>query len=207
MSPRRSIAISLLAAAALSLVAGGSAVAEDQRDVKARQLFAVGKYAEALEIFGNLYAETLHPTYLRNVGRCWQNLREPDKAISSFSEYLRQGKNLSPTQRAEVEGYIHEMEELKRKQKAEATASSGEVDLHPRLTTAAAPPPEAVVSAGPERERGAEDTASPFYTRWWFWTLAAAVVAGGVAGAIVLSSGGTPSADTTFGTMGAHPKP
>jgi tetratricopeptide (TPR) repeat protein len=207
MNLRRSIAISILAVAALSVAAVRPALAEDRREVQARQLFGVGKYAEALEIFGNLYAETLHPTYLRNVGRCYQNLREPDKAISSFSEYLRQAKNLAPAQRAEVEGYIREMEELKRKQKAE-TAAGGDVDLRPRETTkSASPRADALVSSGPESARDRQDTSSPIYTRWWFWTAAAVLVAGGVAGVLVLRSDGTPSATTTFGTMGADPKP
>jgi tetratricopeptide (TPR) repeat protein len=91
----------------------------DQREVSARQLFGVGKYAEALELYGKLYAETAHPTYLRNIGRCYQNLGKPDRAISSFREYLRQARDLAPDQRQVVEGYIAEMESLERKQAAE----------------------------------------------------------------------------------------
>jgi tetratricopeptide (TPR) repeat protein len=92
--------------------------ADDEK--RAREFFALGKYAEALELYGRLYAETAHPTYLRNIGRCFQNLGEPDKAISSFREYLRQARNATPEQRSQVEGYIREMEELKRKREAPA---------------------------------------------------------------------------------------
>src|SRR4051794_2410614 len=67
----------------------------DEREVAARQLFAVGKYAEALDVYGKLCAEAGHPTYLRNIGRCYQNLGEAKKAIPSFHKYLRQAKGLA----------------------------------------------------------------------------------------------------------------
>jgi len=51
---------------------------QDERDVRARELFGLGKYAEALVLFCKLYADTTHPTYLRNVGRCYQNLGQAD---------------------------------------------------------------------------------------------------------------------------------
>jgi tetratricopeptide (TPR) repeat protein len=123
-----------------ALVLSGAARAQppepevDQQEVHARQLFAVGKYGEALELYSKLYAETAHPTYLRNVGRCYQNLGEPDKAISSFREYLRQARDLAPDQRRIVEGYIVEMESLKRKQESERAEGA--------TRTAAAPPTE-----------------------------------------------------------------
>src|SRR6185369_1898085 len=88
------------------------------QEKQAREAFALGNYTGALEIYGRLYAETAHPTYLRNIGRCYQNLGEPEKAISSFREYLRQGKNVTADQRAQIEGYIREMEELKRQREA-----------------------------------------------------------------------------------------
>ena len=45
-----------------------------------------------LELFAKLYAETLQPVYLRNIGRCRQKMREhPDKAIDTFRDYLAKG--------------------------------------------------------------------------------------------------------------------
>jgi tetratricopeptide (TPR) repeat protein len=116
MKPRLSLILALLLTLAGSRLAAAQAPADS--DQRARELFAVGKYAEALEIYGRLYAETAHPTYLRNIGRCFQNLGEPDKAISSFREYLRQARTLTADQRTQVEGYIQEMEALKRKREA-----------------------------------------------------------------------------------------
>jgi hypothetical protein len=91
-------------------------------EVKARGLFAEGRYADALDIYVRLYADKPHPTYLRNIGRCYQNLEQPDKAISSFREYLRQAKQISADQREQVEGYIREMEDLKKRQREAASA-------------------------------------------------------------------------------------
>jgi tetratricopeptide (TPR) repeat protein len=112
--------VSLMLALLVTLAGSRLAVAQAPPDSekRARELFAVGQYSQALEIYGRLYAETAHPTYLRNIGRCFQNLGEPDKAISSFREYLRQAKNLSVEQRTQVEGYIQEMEALKRQREA-----------------------------------------------------------------------------------------
>jgi tetratricopeptide (TPR) repeat protein len=98
----------------------GAAGGEDPREVRAREDFAVGRYQEALELYGKLYVETMHPTYLRNIGRCHQFMGQPDKAINSFREHLRRATDLTATQRAEVEGFIREMEDLKRRQATEA---------------------------------------------------------------------------------------
>lgn len=95
--------------------------AVDQREMKAREAFAMGQYQDALDLFAKLYAEKLHPNYLRNIGRCYQNLGEPDKAINSFREYLRKAKTVASDERQEVEGYIKEMEDLKAKQQATTT--------------------------------------------------------------------------------------
>src|SRR6185369_15189261 len=105
----------VIAAAVPALSVPAFAGDRNDREARAREAFALGRYAEAMELYGKLFAETAHPTYLRNIGRCHQNLGEADQAISSFREYLRQAKNLPAEQRAQVEGYIREMEDLKAK--------------------------------------------------------------------------------------------
>ena len=49
--------------------------ADNATELKAREAFAAGRYEDALNLFAKLYAETLHPVYLRNIGRCHQKLR------------------------------------------------------------------------------------------------------------------------------------
>lgn len=189
------------------LLSGASAAqaAPDPREMSAREAFGAGRYQDALELFAKLYAENLNPVYLRNIGRCYQNLSEPDRAISSFREYMRKGKNIKKAERAEIEGYISEMEALKKTQEAERNAAA---KTAPPATTAvatgppagggptetkvaiterdlaaprpASPPPAIEMSAGPAPE--AEES-HPVYARWWFWAIVGGVVAAGVGGA------------------------
>jgi hypothetical protein len=190
---------SLAFVVALSLVAAVPArvlAAADEREIQAREDFAAGRYQIALEIFARLYAETLHPNYLRNIGRCYQNLGDPDRAITSFRDYLHKGKNISADERAEVEGYIKDMEELKRARAAGAagaakpptvsppTASSPTVSP-PTASLPAAPPPavEPAPRATVDLTRTAPpapEESSPVYERWWFWAAVVGVVGAGV---------------------------
>jgi tetratricopeptide (TPR) repeat protein len=168
------------------LVAGRAVAAADPRELDARKEFAAGRYEAALDIFAKLYAETLHPVYLRNVARCYQNLKQPDRAITSFREYLRKAKNVTPADRAEVEGYIKEMEDLQKQQEAAAAAKPPANPVAPvtPLPASAPPPPQAdrppavVVQAAPAAAPSQES--SPIYARWWFWAAVAGVVAAGV---------------------------
>jgi tetratricopeptide (TPR) repeat protein len=122
-----------------SVVLAGQVQAAPVRDQQARErearaLFAVGSYQKALELYGQLFADTLHPTYLRNIGRCQQLMGEADKAITSFREYLRKAKDLSAQERQEVDGFIAEMSELQaRRQRAEAGGPRAHLERGARL--------------------------------------------------------------------------
>jgi tetratricopeptide (TPR) repeat protein len=189
------------------LVSNRAAAQSDDAELTARKHFVAGEYQQALDIYVTLYAQTLHPTYIRNIGRCYQSMGKPDEAISAFHEYLSKAKNLDPKQRADVDGFIREMEDLKRRRKASAEVAQ---PLAPASAT------ELPRAADRSAERASDSSAveaslrsgatpnegsSPLYTRWWFWTTIGAVAVGGVVTALVLSSGsGTPGAATTFGT-------
>jgi hypothetical protein len=179
---------------------------DDRREVEGRSLFAKGDYQAALDIFATLFADKSDPVYLRNIGRCYQKLDQPAKSIDAFREYLRRGK-VKGAERAEVEGFIQEMEEL---QKRQATTTPPPPDRHPEpAPEAAAPPPVAVATAPVEVAGGSapgatlsqpaappdESSASKgsITHRWWFWTGLAVLVAGGVTVALLVtrSQGGT----------------
>ena len=190
MNYRRGL-LAWVTAVALVLGATRAGADGDPREVKAREDFAAGRYQQALDAFAKLYAETVHPTYLRNNGRCYQNMGDPDRAIISFRDYLRKKKEITPEERAEVEGFIAEMEALKKRRSGVPASSSGDTppptsSITP-LPTAPEPKsggaaPEVLVS---QPARPAEES-SPVYMRWWFWTIvgAAAVGAGiGIAAA------------------------
>jgi hypothetical protein len=106
------------------LALAGAAHADHAAEMKARESFAAGRYDEALQSFAKLYAETLNPIYLRNIGRCQQKLKQPDKAIDAFHDYLvKGGKKISTDERAEINGYIKEMEALRDEQASKQQAT------------------------------------------------------------------------------------
>jgi len=178
----RALAVTLVALAACLRVASACAAPPapaEERDRQARTDFAAGRYQEALDIYAQLYADTLHPTYLRNVGRCYQSMGEPDKAISSFREYLRVAKHLTREQRAEVDGFIKEMQELKRSRPP-----------GPALRPPPGDRPGAVASLN-ARDQGAAPPATHGQIWWW--------VAGGAAvAAVVVAVLATRSSDKPF---------
>lgn len=177
---------------------------KDKREIKAREAFAQGRYEEALDLFAKLYAEKLHPTYLRNIGRCYQNLKMPEKAINSFQDYLRQGKDITVAEQKEVEGYIAEMEKLKKKQEEEAAAKAPPPPPPPPPAPVLAPAPSPEVApaldltANPAPANSA--TEQPFYTKGWFWGVVGVAVVAGVLGGLYLGGVFTPAGQCPSGT-------
>lgn len=140
------IVMTVSAAASMAPVAalaqGLSAKQRDQ-ERKAMTAFAASRYQEAVNIYAELYVEFRDPIYLRNIGRCHQRLRDPDSAISSFEEYLRQNKRITAAEREEIAGFIKEMQQLK-----EARAGAPPPPL-PAPTPAPALPPPVVTPTPP----------------------------------------------------------
>jgi len=175
---------------------------DNATELKAREAFAAGRYEDALNLFAKLYAETLHPVYLRNIGRCHQKLKQPDPAIDKFNEYLAKEKKVSADERKEIDGYIKEMEALKQEQARQATPPPP-ANPPPPVTPVtpvnpnppppyygATPPPTNTSSGMLVAQPPPPDAETPVYKKWWFWTAIGAVVAGGVVAAVVLSKGG-----------------
>ena len=166
-----------------------ASAAADPREMKAREAFAAGRYQDALDVFAKLYAESLNPIYLRNIGRCHQNLGEPDRAIASFRDYLRKANALPAAERKEIDGYIKEMEELKRSREASASSAPTPTPtpvepVTPLPKEVPTPPPSsstasASVVMAPPPPAPAEEP-SPIYGRWWFWAIVGGVVATGL---------------------------
>ena len=172
-------------ALALALGAARADAGGDQRELKAREDFAAGRYQQALDAFAKLYAETLHPTYLRNIGRCYQNLGDPDHAITSFREYLRKHKTITADERAEVDGFIAEMEALQKKKaggasephpdNANATAQSSTITPLPAAPEPKSSGPADAVVTKPSAPAAEEPSV---FSRWWFWTIVSAAAIG-----------------------------
>jgi hypothetical protein len=213
-------AAALGAVLVMVLALAGAAHADHAGEMKAREAFAAGRYDEALQTFAKLYAETLNPIYLRNIGRCQQKLKQPDKAIDAFHDYLiKGGKKISADEKAEINGYIKEMEALRDEQAAKqqpAPPVTPVVPVQPIQPPQPDGPPPGYTAqpataypgaqgaptypAGPDQQQptGAlvgqpsqpqPASSGPVYTKWWFWTIVGAVVVGGVVTAVALSSG------------------
>jgi tetratricopeptide (TPR) repeat protein len=189
--------------------------ARDSRELLAREAFATGRYQEAIDLYGKLYAEKLHPTYLRNIGRCYQKLKEPEKAIDSFRDYLSRAKNLPADEQKEIDGYIADMEALKERQAAEKAQAAKppartteETAAAPAALSSVAPAPNLQpAQPAPQTQLIAEKTAPapespPFYKRAWFWGVAAGVVAVAVVGGLYAGGVFTKSFDPCAGRPG-----
>lgn len=156
-------------------------------DEQARDLFRAERYPEALAVYQRLRAETRHPTYLRNIGRCHQMMRQPAAAIDAFEAYLRDATDLDAGERKEVQGYIAEMRRLEAKP-SPASPPAGAASAPPPASVAVAAPPQApppaptepvMVTAPPAS--AATDGEPSVFRRWWFWAgVGALVVATGI---------------------------
>jgi hypothetical protein len=201
----------LACAIAPAVTVQAASKSKDKREIKAREAFAEGRYQDALDMFAKLYAEKLHPTYLRNIGRCYQNLQQPEKAINAFKDYLRQGKDITATEAKEVESYIAEMESMKKKQDDEAAAKAPPPSPPVPIPVPIPTPEEPKTSTVDLTEKPASTPpqAAPFYKRGWFWGVVGVVVVAGVVGGLyaggVFSSKSQCPSGTDCRTLGVTP--
>lgn len=177
----------VLVAIILALAGAARATSPDEQ---ARDLFLAQRYSEALVLYQRLRTESHHPTYLRNIGRCHQMMRQPAPAIAAFESYLREAPGLGAAERTEVEGYIAEMRRLEANTAA-PTAAAPTAAPGPALSPA--PPVEAntplVTTATSAPAASDSSGESSILRQWWFWAgVGAVVVAGGII--IAVSSGG-----------------
>lgn len=109
------LALLVIPCALFSPPVAAAPVAIDAREVEARRDFAEGRYQDAIHLFAELYAQSADPIHLRNIARCYQKMGRPDEAIANFRDYLAKA-NVDAEERREVQGYIAEMEALRRNQ-------------------------------------------------------------------------------------------
>src|SRR6185369_956145 len=117
----------------------------------------------------------------------------------AFHDYLiKGGKKISADEKAEINGYIKEMEALRDEQAAKQQATPPVVPVEPIQPVQPEGPPPGYTAqpAGAYPGTGAAPPAQaetgssgPVYSKWWFWTIVGAVVVGGVVTAVALTSG------------------
>lgn len=118
---------------------------------KAISAFAAGNYQDAVNIYSELYADYREPIYLRNIGRCYQKMKDPTRALASFEEYLNKAKNLSDDEKKEIVGYMNEMRALQEKPSPAPVPPPAPPAPRPNEPTTAqpAPAPPATPQPGP----------------------------------------------------------
>ena len=119
--------------ATMSIEAKPVAAAEMDKNAKADAKTAMlfykeGNYEDAAKVFLRLsiaYPDML--VFVRNLGACYYYMRRYEPALSNLRDYEHRKRDIAPDDRAEVAGWIGEMERLRDQ----------------AMATAAAPPPAA----------------------------------------------------------------
>jgi tetratricopeptide (TPR) repeat protein len=111
---------------------------------QATRLYKQGQYQEAAEIFARLSVDYPDmPIFDRNLGACFYHLRKPEPALSNLRRYLSRRQDIAPDDKAVVDRWIDEMEQLR----AQNAAASAPPALPPALP--APQPPPAEIPASP----------------------------------------------------------
>jgi hypothetical protein len=135
--------------------------AQREGEKKALAAFAAGRYQESVEIYAGLWADYRDPIYMRNIGRCYQRLGNAERAIASFEEYLARARQLGPTERQEIEGYLAGLRAARQKQDEEARARAEASREKAMSPPAASPAALAAVPAAAPTPVWAGKTALP----------------------------------------------
>jgi tetratricopeptide (TPR) repeat protein len=103
-----------LVSVACLLLAASSAQAKDAdaKERAAKVACLAGDYAKGVALLSELYVTTNDPVYVYNQGRCFQQNHHYEDAISRFQEYLRVGKQISRTDKADAQKHVADCKEL-----------------------------------------------------------------------------------------------
>jgi hypothetical protein len=138
-------AVTLICAVALPAAMSPARAAELDKKGKAdakeaMRFYKEGNYEDAAKVFARLsvnYPDTL--VFVRNLGACYYHLRRWEPAISNLRDYEHRKKDIADDDRAEISGWIGEMERLRDQASRHPFASASAPALAPS-TQAAAPP-------------------------------------------------------------------
>lgn len=142
------LAVTLVCAVALPSATPARAAELDKKgkaDAKeAMRFYKEGNYEDAAKVFARLsvnYPDTL--VFVRNLGACYYHLRRWEPAISNLRDYEHRKKDIADDDRAEISGWIGEMERLRDQASHHPSASAP--PIAPSAQSAAPPvAPEAV---------------------------------------------------------------
>lgn len=131
--------------------------------------FELGRFADALREYEQAYKLAPLPGFLFNIGQCYRNLDNHEKAIFSFRLYLK--KLPDAKNRAATETLI---EELQQKAEEERIRKAQQANVPPYDPDNTRPP----ITDPPPIPIPRPPPGTPFYKQWWFWVPVSVVVVG-----------------------------
>ena len=209
----------VLSISVMGLSVTEKASAQNGTDAEAKALFQAGRFAfedgryeEALKNFERAYELSKRPQLLYNVGTAADRLRQNEKALKAFKEYLKKVPK-SPNRR-EVEGRIRFLEKevaddknAEARLRAEREKAAAEADAKARAESDAklaaeakrredaerrAAQAAAATVAASQNNQPAQPAKAEEKSYWWVWLIVGAVVVAGgaVTAAILLGNQG-----------------
>ncbi|MFH1129748.1 MAG: tetratricopeptide repeat protein [Pseudomonadota bacterium] len=162
--------------------------------------FSRGQYEDALNEYTVAYRLLPLPGFLFNIGQCYRNLEQYEKAILSFQLYLQNVPQAA--NRNAVQQLVKELEDkLEQKRSTEEKIPAENEKL---VTKPFTEPPSEITKINeplplepPPPTPMSTSITTPIYKKWWFWTAIAVAVGGGAVGAYygIRSTQGLPSSD------------
>jgi hypothetical protein len=96
---------------------------KERREKQSFAEFSAGRYQDAIKTLTQLYADYQEPAYHRHIGRSYEELGDPDRAIASYEEYLQKAKDGPLHDLAETQGRIQQLKERKKKRETAKDAA------------------------------------------------------------------------------------
>lgn len=150
---------------------------------EATKQYNLGKFQSALTGYQKAYDLLPLPAFLFNIGQCYRNLGDYDRAIFSFEIYLKELKE--PAARRRIEVLIQEL-------KAEAATNPKNAPPPPPNVKPPKGPPVDPPGLTPQTAVTTRPPKRGVHKRWWFWVIVAgaALTTGAVVAGVASSSGG-----------------
>jgi tetratricopeptide (TPR) repeat protein len=177
----------------IALGAGAASAANDlPRDRPGRAFFEQGeanfnrgRFEEARADYQAAYDAEPLPAFLFNIGQCYRNLGEYERAQFFFQRYTMLDPR-SPNRPA-AERLIAEMSRLAEERRSDPTAPVAATALLTPPSTAAARGPGGAPLVGSVVDTRSTGAGRPIYRRTWFWVAVGGAVVVGGAVALALS--------------------
>lgn len=147
---------------------------------EAQVQYNLGKFRDAADKYSKAYEVTRLPGFLFNLGQCYRELKNYDRAIFFFQGYLREKPETD--NRKLVEDLIHESETKLDEQQNKALKKA---ENHHKELSASFYDDKKTAQKGSVDQ---DDSSDPIYKSWWFWTIVSSAVIATTSGVILAVS-------------------